>query len=108
VRLWLVSLGVVPLLLVGSAPGAVAGTPALPPHNGLIALSTFEGIRLVDARSGEGWTVPGTADMGNPVWSPDGQLLAADGWSEDDTGVYTFGPDGSERRLVVSNAYAPE
>jgi Tol biopolymer transport system component len=107
VRLWLVSLGVVPLLLVGSGPGAVASTPALPPHNGLIALSTSEGIRLVDAQRGTSWTVPGTVGMGNPVWSPDGQLLAVEGWDDDQTGVYTIRPDGSDRKLVLENGYAP-
>jgi Tol biopolymer transport system component len=106
-RLWLVSLGVVPMLLVGSGPGAVASTPVLPPENGLIALSTSEGIRLVDAQRGTSWTVPGTADMGSPVWSPDGKLIAAEGWDDDQTSVYTIRPDGSERQLVLQDAYSP-
>ena len=106
-RLWLVSLGAVPMLLVGSGPGAVASTPALPPQNGLIAFSTSDGIRLLDAQRGTSWTLPGTAEMGNPVWSPDGRLLAAEGWDDDQTGVYTMKPDGSDRRLVLRDAYAP-
>ena len=106
-RLWLVSLGLLPILMVGSGPGAIASTPAPPPQNGLIALSTSEGIRMVDARSGKGWTVPGTVDMSHPVWSPDGQLLAVEGWDDDQTGVYTIRPDGSDRKLVLDNAFTP-
>lgn len=106
-RLWLVSLGLLPILMVGSGPGAIASTPAPPPQNGLIALSTSEGIRLVDARTGKAWTVPGTVDMSNPVWSPDGQLLAVEGWDDDQTSVFTIRPDGSERKLVLEDAYAP-
>jgi dipeptidyl aminopeptidase/acylaminoacyl peptidase len=95
------------MLMVGSGPGAVASTPAPPPQNGLIAFSTSEGIRLVDARTGKAWTVPGTVDMGSPAWSPDGQLLAVQGWDDEQTSVYTIRPDGSERRLVLEDAYAP-
>ena len=106
-RLWLVSLGLLPILMVGSGPGAIASTPALPPQNGLIAFSTSEGIRLLDARTGKAWTVPGTVDMSSPAWSPDGQLLAVEGWDDDQTSVYTIRPDGSERTLVLEDAYAP-
>lgn len=106
-RLWLVSLGLLPILMVGSGPGAIAGTPALPPHNGLIAFGTSEGIRLIDTRTGKARTVPGTVDMSNPAWSPDGQLLALEGWDDDQTSVYTIRPDGSERKLVLEDAYAP-
>lgn len=106
-RLWLVSLGALPILMVGSGPGAIASTPALPPQNGLIAFSTSDGIRLFDTKRGTGWTVPGTADMGNPVWSPDGQLLAVQGWDDDQTSVYTIRPDGSDRQLVLRDAYSP-
>ena len=106
-RLWLVSLGLLPILMVGSGPAAIASTPALPPQNGLIAFSTSEGIRLVDARTGKAWTVPGTVDTSSPAWSPDGQLLAVEGWDDDQTSVYTIRPDGSERKLVLEDAYAP-
>ena len=106
-RLWLVFLGLLPILLVGSGPGAVAGTPAVPPQNGLIALGSSEGIRLVDAKRGTSWTVPGTADLANPVWSRDGELLAVEGWDDDQTSVYTIKPDGSDRQLVLENAFSP-
>ena len=106
-RLWLVSLGLLPILMVGSGPGAIAGTPALPPQNGLIALGTSDGIRLFDSKRGTAWTVPGTAAMGNPVWSPDGQRLAVEGWDDDQTSVYTIRPDGSDRQLVLQDAYSP-
>lgn len=106
-RLWLVALGLLPILMVGSGPGAVASTKPTPPRNGLIALGTSEGIRLVDVRTGRAWTVPGSFELSDPVWSPDGRLLAVEGWDNDQIGVYTIKPDGSDRRLVVEDAHAP-
>lgn len=106
-RLWLVALGLLPILMVGSGPGAVASTKPTPPHNGLIALSSSQGIRLVDAESAKAWTVPGTVEMGNSAWSPDGKVLAAERWNDGQASVYAITPDGKERKLVLENAYAP-
>jgi len=104
-RVWLVLLAALPLLTVGS--GAIAGTSA-PPQNGLIAASGGDdGIYLIDARRANAWRVPGTKDLGAPRWSPDGSLLAVEGWDESGSNVYTIKPDGSDRRLVLKNAWSP-
>jgi Tol biopolymer transport system component len=96
-----------PLLAVGSGTGAVAGTVS-PPQNGLIAVSGMDGVLLVDPRDSAMRKVPGTAELENPVWSPEGSLLAAEGWGEAEvSSVYTFRPDGTERQLVLSNAWSP-
>jgi Tol biopolymer transport system component len=103
-RLWLVLLAALPLLAVGS--GATAGTSA-PPQNGLIAAAGGDGIYLIDAQRATTSKVPGTAELGEPAWSPDGSLLAVAGWNDDGTNVYTVRPDGSDRRLVLRDAFSP-
>ena len=103
-RVWLVLLAALPLLTVGS--GATAGTSA-PPQNGLIAACGGDGIYLIDAQRTKAWKVPGTDELGEPAWSPDGSLLAVEGWEENGNNVYTIEPDGSDRRLVLENAWSP-
>ena len=103
-KVWLVLLAALPLLTVGS--GATAGTSA-PPRNGLIAAFGDGGIYLIDAQRTKASKVPGTAEMGEPAWSPDGSLLAVAGWNDDETNVYTMRLDGSDRRLVLENAWSP-
>ena len=107
VRVWLVLIAALPLLAVGSA-ASTAGTSA-PPRNGLIAVSGGHGIYLIDAQGAGAkvWKVPGTVDMGAPTWSPDGSLLAVDGWDDSGSIVYTIRPDGTDRRLVLKNAWSP-
>jgi Tol biopolymer transport system component len=104
VRLWLVFLGLLPILLVGSGPGAGANTPALPPQNGLIAIYGVDGLNLVDPAVGSAVTVPETWDATDAVWSPDGTRLAMTLWGVEGTapGVYTMKPDGSDRVLVTT------
>jgi Tol biopolymer transport system component len=105
-RIWLVLLAALPLLTVGSG-ASTAGTSA-PPQNGLIAAFGGDGIYLIDAQRTKAWTVPGTKELGAPSWSPDGSLLAVEGWAEDDDSiVYTIRPDGSDRRVVLRNAWSP-
>jgi Tol biopolymer transport system component len=109
VRLWLVFLGLLPILLVGSGPGAGANTPALPPQNGLIAIYGVDGLNLVDPTVGSVVTVPDTWDAVDAVWSPDGTRLAMTLWGVEGTapGVYTMKPDGSDRVLVTRTASSP-
>jgi Tol biopolymer transport system component len=104
VRVWLALLGTLPLLAVGS--GATASSSAAP-QNGLIAVRGGDGIYLVDPRAETAVLVPKTDDLGDPAWSPDGTLLAVSSWGDAGDGVYTMKPDGSERTLVLQNAYAP-
>src|SRR5438552_3653604 len=105
-RLWLIVLGTLPLLAVGS--GAIAGTAA-PPQNGLIAVTRSEGIYLIDTqRAAKAWKLPGSDDLlGAAAWSPDGSLLAVDSWNDDGGSVYTVKPDGTDRRLILKNAFEP-
>jgi Tol biopolymer transport system component len=105
-RAWLALLATLPLLVVGSGGIATAGTSD-PPRNGLIAAVGVDGIYLIDAQSKEARKVPGTTEMGEPRWSPDGTLLAIEGWDDSGSAVYTIRPDGSDRRLVLRNAASP-
>jgi Tol biopolymer transport system component len=109
VRLWLVFLGLLPILLVGSGPGAGASTPALPPHNGLIAIHGDLGLYLVNPKAGSATRVPGTELAEDAAWSPDGTRLAATFWDDqaETYGVYTIKPDGSDRTLVAQEAMSP-
>jgi Tol biopolymer transport system component len=108
-RVWLVFLGLLPILLVGSGPGAGASTPALPPHNGLIAVfHGDDGLYLVDPAVGSASRVPGSEWAIDATWSPDGTRLAATLWDADETpGVYTMKPDGSDRVLVTRGGSSP-
>jgi Tol biopolymer transport system component len=104
-RVWLVLLAALPLLTVGSG-ASTAGT-SNPPQNGLIASRGADGIYLIDAQRAQAWKVPGTVQLGEPTWSPDGSLLAVEGWDDSGSNVYTIRPDGSDRRLVLKNAWSP-
>ncbi len=45
--------------------------------------------------------------MADPAWSPDGTVLAVSSWAGEHTNVYTMKADGTERKLVLENAYSP-
>jgi Tol biopolymer transport system component len=104
VRVWLALLVTLPLLAVGS--GATASGSA-PPRNGLIAVRGGEGIYIVDPRTETGALIPKTEELGEPDWSPDGTRLAVSAWGDAGESVYTMKPDGSDRTLVLRNAYSP-
>jgi Tol biopolymer transport system component len=104
VKVWLALLGTLPLLAVGS--GATASGPGAP-QNGLIAVRGGEGITIVDPRAETAVLVPKSEDLSEPAWSPDGTLLAVTSWADEGDDVYTMKPDGSERTLVLRNAYSP-
>jgi Tol biopolymer transport system component len=94
------------LLLLSVGPGATASS-SLPPRNGLIALNGTEGIYVIDPSTGTRRVVPKSAEMSEPTWSPDGTLLAVSSVRDEISDVYTVKPDGTERTLVVENAYSP-
>ena len=89
-------------LLLSVGPGATASTSA-PPRNGLIAVNGPEGVYVVDPSTGTRNLVPKSAEMSDPAWSPDGTLLAVSSFA----GVVTMKPDGSDRTVVLENAYSP-
>jgi Tol biopolymer transport system component len=93
-------------LLLSVGPGATAGT-STPPRNGLIAVNGPEGIYIVDPRIGTRKLVPKSAELSEPTWSPDGTLLAVSAAPGETPNVYTVKPDGTERTLVLENAYSP-
>ena len=94
------------LLLLSVGSGATASTSA-PPQNGLIAVNGWEGIYIVDPQAGTTKLVPKTDEMSDPAWSPDGTTLAVSARYGESSAVYTMKPDGSERKLVLENAYSP-
>jgi Tol biopolymer transport system component len=91
---------------VGSGPGAGASTSALP-QNGLIAVEGAHGIYLVDPLTKTAKLVPKSEWLSDPAWSPDGTTLAVAFARADSYDVYTMKPDGSERTLVLRDAYSP-
>jgi Tol biopolymer transport system component len=94
------------LLLLSVGSGATAST-STPPQNGLIAVNGWEGIYIADPQAGTTRLVPKTVEMSDPAWSPDGTMLAVSAPYGETTGVYTMKPDGSDRKLVLENAYSP-
>lgn len=61
------------------------------------------GIHLIEPDGSGSRLIPGTKDVSDPVWSADGDWLA---FSSGD-GVYIMRPDGTDRRLVLKNAFTP-
>ena len=94
------------LLLLSVGSGATASN-STPPRNGLIAVNGWEGIYIVDPQEGTTKLLPKTFEMSDPAWSPDGTTLAVSAPHGESSAVYTMKPDGSERRLVLDNAYSP-
>jgi Tol biopolymer transport system component len=93
-------------LLLSVGPGATAGT-SVPPRNGLIAVSGPEGIYVVDPRAGTTTLIPDTTYVTDPAWSPDGTRLAVSSFAGERSNVVTMKPDGSDRNVVLENAYSP-
>jgi dipeptidyl aminopeptidase/acylaminoacyl peptidase len=77
------------------------------PSNGLIAASAKGAIVLIDPKNGQVKEVPGTANMDEPAWSPDGRLLAVEQTEKGATSVYTIRPDGTHAQLVLEDASSP-
>jgi Tol biopolymer transport system component len=94
------------LLLLSVGSGATAST-STPPRNGLIAVNGWEGIYIVDPQAGMTKLLPKTVEMSDPAWSPGGTTLAVSAPYGESYAVYTMKPDGSERKLVLENAYSP-
>lgn len=104
VKAWLAFLAILPVL---AFPSGTTATASEPPRNGLIAAFALEGIQLIDPAGGPASELPGTEEMSDPAWSPDGKSLALTGWSEESFAVYTMKADGSDRRLMLDNAWSP-
>jgi Tol biopolymer transport system component len=94
------------LLLLSVGPGATAST-STPPKNGLIAVSGSEGLYVIDPRAGTTKLLPESLELTDPAWSPDGTTLAASSLDGQSVDLYTMKPDGTERLLVLKNAYSP-
>jgi Tol biopolymer transport system component len=94
------------LLLLSVGSGATASSTT-PPRNGLIVVNGPDGIHVVDPRAGTSTLIPKTAGSGFQEWSPDGATLALSSLDGESSNVYTMKPDGSERKLVLENAFAP-
>src|SRR5262245_39928319 len=94
------------LLLLSVGPGATAST-STPPRNGPIAVTGPQGLYIVDPGTGTRSLVPKSAELNEPAWSPDGAWLAVSSLAGETPSVYTLKPDGTERTLVLENAYSP-
>ena len=77
--------------------------------NGLIASDwQGEGIYLVDPATSRRRLIPRTESAADVAWSPDGRSLAFElPGKVQGVDVYTIRSDGTGRRLVLKNAYAP-
>ena len=92
---------------VSKARPAPSNEP-LPGANGLIAVRGTGGLYLVDPSNGRSRSIPGTAAMWSPAWSPDMKALAVEVSGKDgSTSIYTVRPDGTHAQLVLANASAP-
>ncbi|MEK6275358.1 MAG: hypothetical protein AABM30_08470 [Actinomycetota bacterium] len=103
-KAWLGFLAILPVL---AFPSGTTATSSDPPRNGLIAAFSSEGIQIVDPAGGPAHDLSETQEMGEPAWSPDGKSLALAAWGDEDIAVYTMSADGSDRRLVLRNAWSP-
>jgi Tol biopolymer transport system component len=74
-------------------------------RDGLIAFEGGDGLYVIDANGGEARKIPGTLPRdGDPVWSPDGRMLAFDRGGEN-RDIYVMDADGSNQRQLT---FAPE
>jgi TolB protein len=70
-------------------------------REGLIAFEGGDGLYVIDANGGEARKIPGTLPRdGDPVWSPDGRMLAFDRGG-DDRDIYVMNADGSDQRRLT-------
>jgi prepilin-type processing-associated H-X9-DG protein len=108
--LWVVNVDGSDLRLVAEIPAGPngAGAPAWSPDARTIVIVTYEGLRLVDVRSGS-LSILTSNDHGNlacydmqPSWSPDGGSIAfaveCDGGA---LGIWTVRPDGTGSTKIL-------
>ena len=100
-------IGIAAVLAVVAAPAVRAGAGrTTEPLTGTIVFEMPDGIHFV-AADGTGLrklpgTEPGDQD---PRWSPDGRKIAFWSGTENDEGVYTVNPDGTDRQLLGDGEY---
>ena len=79
----------------------------------LIAYAAPDGIRLVRAKGGNSWRVPGTGSMDGPHWAPNGERFAVVDLGSSGQ-AYSFARDGSSRTplpatgLDTTPAWSPD
>jgi TolB protein len=77
-----------------SVGGAGAANPAWSADGARIAYNANDGIHVLDVASGADTAVPGTVDLGEPSWAPDGtQLVVRDASGQ----LYLIDFDGARR-----------
>jgi Tol biopolymer transport system component len=114
VPLRMVAVGLIALALIAGAIFIVGNQPQRlpapfgPAGNGLIAYSLDGDIHVGDPRTGS--TTPivrGTESHINPVFSPDGSLIAfVRGDPHDDATLHVVRPDGSGERVIVPRGFS--
>jgi hypothetical protein len=100
-----------PALAVGTGSLHLLSQPSVeaPPTNGLLVAKGADGLVVVDPKSGGLLGLKGTAEMAQPVWSPDARYLAVEKAEKGGgTSVYTIWPNGTHPRLIMENASSPE
>ena len=91
------------LHLLGPQPSTEAT-----PVNGLLVAKGADGLIVLDPKSGGTLALKGTADLGQPVWSPDARFLAVEKAEKGGgTSVYTIWPNGTHPQLIMEDASAP-
>ena len=91
------------LHLLGQQPSTEAT-----PVNGLLVAKGADGLVVLDPKSGGTLALKGTADLGQPVWSPDARFLAVEKAEKGGgTSVYTIWPNGTHPQLIMRDASAP-
>jgi len=99
-----------PALAVGTGSFHLLNQPtvASSPVNGLLAAKGADGLVVIDPKSGGMLALKGTADMAQPVWSPDARYLAVEKKEKGGaTAVYTIWPNGTHPQLILENASSP-
>ena len=87
-------------LAAWSVPAASKSNQA-PQRDGVIAFEGSGGLYVMAAAEGAPTKIPGTLPRdGDPVWSPDGTLIAFDRGG-DERDIYVINADGSNQRQLT-------
>jgi Tol biopolymer transport system component len=99
---WGVTAAILALVAFLGAGCGTAETAGGKTESRLIA-SGDKGVYLISPDGSGARLIPGTDDVSEPAWSPDGDRIAFSSGGE----IYTARADWSERRLVFTSGFGP-